>query len=246
MLKRLMPIIICVLIIAYFVFAVFFLNPRANQDVICQEMRIEIVDTLDRHYLTAGDIEQLLKRDPLNPVGKPVSEIETEAIKQRLEENRLIKKVDCFKSVEGNIVIKVHQRHPILRIFANNKNYYIDNEGEVMPLPRNFAAYVPIASGHITEEFARTGLYEFVLFLQKDKFWNAQIEQIYVNSQREIELTPRVGSHKIVLGELDDYKTKLDNLRLFYDKALNNIGWNRYSMINLKFKNQVVCTKAVK
>jgi cell division protein FtsQ len=35
---------------------------------------------------------------------------------------------------------------------------------------------------------------------------------------------------------------KLENLKLFYQKALPKVGWERYSSINLKYKNQIVCT----
>lgn len=30
---------------------------------------------------------------------------------------------------------------------------------------------------------------------------------------------------------------------LFYEQAIHKVGWEKYSMINLKYKNQIVCTK---
>ncbi len=65
------------------------------------------------------------------------------------------------------------------------------------------------------KELAITDLYKFALFLQKDEFWNDQIDQIFVHPDGETELIPRVGSHRIVLGTLDDFETKLQNLKLF-------------------------------
>jgi cell division protein FtsQ len=112
-----------------------------------------------------------------------------------------------------------------------------------MPVPNNFSAYVPIATGYIEESYAKQQLYEFALFLQKDKFWNSQIEQIYVAPNSDIELIPRVGNHQIILGKIEDYTENLTKLKVFYEKGLNNVGWNKYSKINLKYKNQVVCTK---
>ena len=40
-------------------------------------------------------------------------------------------------------------------------------------------------------------LYKFGVFLQKNSFWNAQIEQIHVLPGKNIELVPRVGDHLI-------------------------------------------------
>ena len=56
-------------------------------------------------------------------------------------------------------------------------------------------------------------------------------------------LIPRVGEQKIHIGNLDNTKEKLDNLYQFYNVALPIKGWQTYSDINLKYKNQIVCTK---
>ncbi|MDR3218462.1 MAG: hypothetical protein LBU22_05690 [Dysgonamonadaceae bacterium] len=235
-----------VLISAYMVFAVVYLNPHAKKNMVCEALRVTVADTLERHYMTATEISRMLQNAGLSPVGKRISEINTTAIEEKLAENRLIKRAECYKTIEGTVKLKVYQRIPILRVFSPKGTYYIDNEGEQMPVPRNFAAYVPVAGGAIESEYARTQLYEFALFLHKDKFWNSQIEQIYVLPNGDVELTPTVGNHQIVLGKIADYKENLAKLRLFYEKGLDEVGWNRYSLINLKFKNQVVCTKREK
>ena len=112
-----------------------------------------------------------------------------------------------------------------------------------MPLSRHYVAHVLVASGQIDEKLALGDLYKFVLFLQEDDFWNDWIGQIYVDSDNNVELIPRVGNHKVVLGSFDDYLTKLENLRLFYEQAIPKVGWEKYSEINLKYKNQIVCIK---
>jgi len=35
----------------------------------------------------------------------------------------------------------------------------------------------------------------------------------------------------------------LSKFARFVDEGLNVVGWNRYSEINLKYENQVVCTR---
>ena len=41
----------------------------------------------------------------------------------------------------------------------------------------------------------------------------------------------------------DHFEDKLDRLKTFYGKALNEVGWNKYSRISLEFSNQIICTK---
>ena len=60
---------------------------------------------------------------------------------------------------------------------------------------------------------------------------------------KEIELVPRVGDHIVYLGKLEHFEDKLDRLKTFYGKALNEVGWNKYSRISLEFSNQIICTK---
>ena len=78
-----------------------------------------------------------------------------------------------------------------------------------------------------------------------DNFFSpvVQIDQIYINENNEVQLIPRVGDHLIVLGNFDRYEQKLEKLRKFYLFGLNETSWNIYSKIDLRFKDQVVCTR---
>jgi cell division protein FtsQ len=88
-----------------------------------------------------------------------------------------------------------------------------------------------------------TGLYKLAKYISHDPFLKAQIDQIYVTELNEFELIPRVGNHVIMLGTADDLDDKFRKLIVFYHLGLNKIGWNKYNVINIKFKNQVVCSK---
>jgi cell division protein FtsQ len=136
----------------------------------------------------------------------------------------------------------VHQRTPKFRVIGI-ESFYVDTEKKWMPASPNFSAYVPIVSGRITKSMATGEMFDFVSFLEDNPFWNAQIEQIYVRDDLKIELVPRVGDAIIVLGKLENFKPKLEKLRKLYINGFNTIGWNRYSKIDLQYKDQVICTK---
>ena len=243
MFKKIILTLVAALILAYLSYSILYANSREKKNSICKELKVNIIDAPERQYLMESDIINTITKAGLSPVGKDMASVNTAAIERKLKENRLIKRAECFKTVGGTVRIKIFHRTPVLRVFTMNESYYVDSNGEKMPVPENFAAYVPIATGFIDNKFATQQLYEFALFLRQDKFWNSQIKQIYVAQNRDIELTPAVGSHRIVLGKIENYKENLDKLRLFYDKGLSKVGWNRYSVINLKFKNQVICKK---
>lgn len=245
MIKKIFTVFSAVLLFVYIVFSLVYLNFfHTSEDVVCRKVEITVEDIPGQNYLSVNDITTWMKAAKVFPAGKNMKEISTSEIEEKLANNNLIKKTECFKTSGGYIKIKVYQRIPVLRIFAQNTSYYVDKERNIMSVPNNFAAYVPVACGNINSEYAKKQLYDFVTCLQKDKFWDSQIAQIYVTVDQDIVLTPVVGNHRIVLGKIENYKENLDKLQTFYEKGLNKIGWNRYSTINLTYKNQIVCTLA--
>ena len=80
-------------------------------------------------------------------------------------------------------------------------------------------------------------------FASADDSDEKQIEQIHVTDRKVIELYPRVGEQVIILGTPENFRGKLENLMTFYKNGLSKTGWNKYSVINLSFDGQIVCTK---
>jgi len=69
------------------------------------------------------------------------------------------------------------------------------------------------------------------------------VAQVYVNEKHEIELIPRVGNQRILLGDADSLDVKFHNLAAFYKQALPQVGWDAYRLINIKYANQVIGVK---
>ncbi|MGY0038217.1 cell division protein FtsQ/DivIB [Pedobacter sp. NJ-S-72] len=149
-----------------------------------------------------------------------------------------------YADMEGVIHIEISQRQPLLRIISSSgQDFYIDKNGLKMPVSVNFTANVVVANGHILEHFSgkvdtlitkmASDLYKTALFLKKDTLWDSQIEQIFVNDKDDIELIPRVGNQRIILGNADSLQTKMTNLLTFYKKAMPKVGWDTYKTINI-------------
>jgi cell division protein FtsQ len=121
-----------------------------------------------------------------------------------------------------------------------------------MPLSQLQSAHVPVASGYITESLemgdtiqthVMKGLLKIATYVDKDAFWNAQIEQIFVNEEAEFVLSPKLGNHIVYFGDTQNMAKKFDNLHVFYREALSRIGWSKYRKIDVRFENQIVAKK---
>ena len=95
------------------------------------------------------------------------------------------------------------------------------------------------------EDFMK--LLTFVEFVEEDDFWRSEVVQIAARTTPsgalEVELVPRSGRHTILFGRIEQVERKFDKLLRFYRNGLQNIGWDAYRTIDIRYKDQVVCKK---
>ncbi|MFM2291824.1 MAG: hypothetical protein RIS29_1637 [Bacteroidota bacterium] len=228
-------------VLGYLVFSLWFIHGNERENV-CHKLNIDLMDKNKIQLITEKEIARILEENDLNPMGKTLKHISTEEIERALHKNQMIKIAECYKTPSGIVNIKVQQRIPKFRVVGFG-SYYIDENRKPMPVSTNYAAYVPVVSGRVTVSMAAGQLFDFISYLEENPFWNAQIEQINVREDKKIELVPRVGEALILLGTLDNYEKKLGKLMKLYTKGFNIMGWNRYKLIDLEYKDQVVCSK---
>lgn len=237
-------ILICIsvtLTAGYLIFALVFI-PKTDT-MICTGINVEILDADSKQFVSDKEIKQLIDSRYPHIIEKKFADIDFAKIEKIAKEHTMVKMAACYKLQNGNLKIDITQRQPIFRVISGTQNYYIDIEGNEMPTSINHSVYVPIVTGNVNSKFIKDKLFDFIVFLQNDKFLRSQIEQIHVCPNMEIELVPRVGQHIIYLGQIDGYEEKLERLLIFYEKGLSQTGWNQYTGISLKYKDQVVCTK---
>jgi len=243
LLKRTLLAILLLAVAAYLVVAVtaFSRKPKGN---VCQDVEVYITDSITTGFITKQEVLNMLGTKRANPVGKVLDSINTQTLEDIMATHPLIKRVDCYKSPSGKVCFDIVQRQPVLRVMSNSgEDYYLDDEGNIMPASTRNATRLAVVTGNVNKSFAQNELYKFGIYLQKDEFWNKEIEQIHVLRGNNLEFVPLVGDHIVYMGKLDNYEQKLERLKKFYTKALNEVGWNKYSRINIEFTNQIICTK---
>lgn len=256
--KRVLEIFIWVIIIAYLVVIPGFVIDRSGETP-CNSVDIILPDSLKIRFVTKDIILNSINNRDDKLLGYPLGNINTREIEKQLLLHPALKRVEAYKTVDGKLHIEAIQRVPVVRIInKKGMSYYLDSKGAVIPFSEKFTPRVLVASGYISEsELIRDELmirnidkdnairkiHELSCFINSNDFWKAQIEQIYVTRSGEFELVPRVGAHRIIFGDFDNYQGKFRKLYAFFDEGLNKVGWNRYETINLKFDRQIVCTK---
>ena len=243
MFKKILTVLCTTLAAAYLLLAVTAFNRRPAGQA-CAGLELLIRDSLEAGFITGKEVLSLLDKEGLNPVGKKLDDVDTRRMEEALDKHIWVDDAECYKTPGGKVCIEVAQRIPLLRIMSDDgKDYYIDNTGQEMPTSTRCTAHLAVVTGRVSKDFALKELYPFGLFLQQNDFWGAQTEQIHILPDQTVELAPRVGDHLIYLGKLKNYQKKLKRVKLFYEKALSQVGWNKYSRINVEFDNQIICTR---
>jgi cell division protein FtsQ len=240
-----------------------------NEKTRCKQVIVKIDYGKSDTLISQEDIADLLKIKGHSLRGQELGMINFEKIEYDISRQPYVQHTAVYHSLDGVINIDIIQRQPILRIFnKKNESFYLDASGTILPVNPAFSARVLVANGNIDEPFIRNinylqdtvrlqdslkyggtliNLFKLSTFINDDKFLKAQFQQVYVDKTGEFELFPRVGNHIIVFGNTDDIGGKFQKLLIFYKKGLNVTGWNKYQVINIKYKDQVIClTRATK
>jgi len=220
-----------------------------KSEVICKDVKIYIPG--NQYFIDRDEVDNILQVHTHALIGRRMESINIHDLQNKLKANPFIEFVKVYADMDGVINVEISQRQPILRILNRfDQDFYVDQHGLKIPLSANFTARVLAANGYIDELFANhvdtlhnaitIELFKTADYIRKDSLWDAQIAQLYVNKDHEIELIPRVGNNRILLGNADSLDAKFHNLLAFYKQALPRMGWDTYKVINIKYANQVI------
>ncbi|MEA5109350.1 hypothetical protein SDC9_08750 [bioreactor metagenome] len=237
---------------------------QKQQEVTCPEFVIAITNDGPHQLISEQYIRQQITHAGYRIKGQRIADIRAGEIQELLRKNPFIRSANITIGVNGSVKANIIQRQPLIRVFTETgRQFYIDSEGVIMPVNADFTARVVIANGHIPDVSSKSEsngnkevkpeknlhpalkkVFLTARAVKQDAFSEALTEQIYINATGEIELIPKLGNHTILLGDTTLLNDKLNNLKLFYKQGIRNDAWNKYVMINLKFRDQVVCSKS--
>lgn len=222
----------------------------AGKNRLIHKIEIKISPDSGVYFLTSQDVSNLLTETVGNPAGKSLSQLDIGRIEGKLKKMPQVEKAQVYVSLNGTLSIQLLQRKPVLRVInLYGEDYYLDSNGIKIPAMGSKSPDVLIANGMIREKLGDSSkvhspvlrhLLKTAVFITADPYWNAMFEQCHVDNSGDILLLPRLGRHSIVTGTSENLDLKMRNLRVFYEKALPAAGWDTYSIINLKYKDQVV------
>jgi cell division protein FtsQ len=173
-------------------------------------------------------------------IGK--DKLDLNKLEKALNAQEMIEKSDVFVSIDGVLKAVVKQKTPIARVFDGDDSFYIDYEGNTMPLSSNFTARVPLVSGDINKKNSED-LAELFRIIHNDAFLKKNIIGVQIMPNGSLKMSNRNFNYQIDFGGTVRMKAKFNNYKAFFQKAVLDSSLYKYKIIDLRFSQQVVCTK---
>ncbi|MEO7922648.1 MAG: hypothetical protein ABIR30_03160 [Chitinophagaceae bacterium] len=218
----------------------------------CRNYSVTIKGAQNNFFIDKKDVEELLvKANKGNIKGQPIASFNLHALEQMLEANTWIDEAELYFDNRDVLHITVVEKEPVARIFTITGNsFYIDSLGRKMPLSGKLSARVPVFTGFPDKKILSSkdsilldDVRKTANYIINDPFWMAQVAQVDITPERRFEMVPVVGNHLVKLGTGENIDKKFHRLMVFYQQVLSKTGFDRYKLIDVQYKGQVVASR---
>ena len=217
------------------------------------KVSVAIENEYNNYFISDKEVHELLTKDGSEKIaGLNSREINLKNLEMRIKAHKFVKDAQVSRDLNGNLKVSIKQNRPIARILHANsdKDVYLDDEGNVLPLSERFTARViPITragnSHALNTAFFQDSVGQAYLsllqFIDQDAFWKAQLAQMHIDAKGKVSFQPQVGDQTIEFGQPSDVERKFKKLMIVYKHVLPQMGWDRYKRINIEFNDQIIC-----
>jgi cell division protein FtsQ len=222
-------------------------------------VQINFIEDNHHEFITKSEVNSILSSMGIVEKVTLKHEINFSQIERKLLNHSAINSAEVYFNNNGNLVVYIRKRTPIARFVSPvfEKNFYVDDNGYLMPICSTYVSRVPVFSGkinipdalnfydldslHKSLDFQK--IYKMSKLINNDSFLKSQIVQIYINNNGYFELIPRIGNQRILFGSTENMEKKFKKIKLFYKNGPQPKDLNKYDTLNLIYENQIICSK---
>ncbi|MBC3757166.1 hypothetical protein H7U19_02035 [Hyunsoonleella sp. SJ7] len=233
--KHIKMVLLLMLVVGLFAF-----SSVRNEERIISKPEVSFLGG-DNLFITQETVSKLLIQNQEGVKNVPKETLDLNTLENALNSNPMIKSAEVYVAVNGTLKAEIKQKRPLARV-STNASYYIDDEGQYMPLSPNYTARVPLVTGYVEKNNLKH-IYTVAKKIEDDQFLKHHVVEIHQSLNGNMALRLRKCKFMVNLGDLTFLEKKISNFKAFYKKSLKENTLDAYSKVNLQFENQVVCTK---
>jgi cell division protein FtsQ len=217
------------------------------------KVNIAIENEYNNYFISEREVNELLtKNGGQKLTGSGKNEVSLKNLELRIKAHKFVKDAQVSRDLKGNLTVRIKQNRPIARLIQedSDRDVYIDDEGNILPLSERFTARVIPITKAVTTPALNTAFFQdsvgqsylsLLQFIDHDNFWKAQLAQMHIDAKGKVSFLPQVGDQVIEFGRPEDIEQKFKKLLVLYKRVLPEVGWNKYKRVNVEFNDQIIC-----
>lgn len=146
----------------------------------------------------------------------------------------------------GRMVVDIVEREPLMLLTSGDQKRFVDGDGVVMPWKLGKAVNVPILHGFRLpsngeplkgHEFGQVR--DFLLAAKSSRLGWATISEVGWSREEGVIALSQENGVKLMFGE-DNFTEKMEYWDGFYENVVAEKGMQSFTVIDLRFRNQIV------
>jgi cell division protein FtsQ len=239
---------------AYFYFAGSLVREKSQDR--CQEVVVVVKDSLENPLIQAGEVAAFLEKNPLEMLGQNFSEIDMHMLEKEVESFASVRQCHAVRTINGTLRLEIQQHMPLYRLETLGGSFFVSREMFIIPMVNPYRLPVLVVSGDVpfdyptayrgTVETSDTWLQDMsrlMAYLTDHRFWKEKVQRVSVAGPRDITIIPREEHPVLKIGALEQFEYKMNKLLEFYRVLVPRDGTEKYSAVDARFGNQLVCTR---
>lgn len=194
---------------------------------------ITISDMAERQFVTPQEVRhsiaQVVDTIRLQPQ-------DCQVVEETLRQHPMLRTAECYLSTRGDLVVKLTQRVPRLRVRTEAEHYLIDSDRLRMPVRANMKLDVLTFSGTIGERAAAEELFDLAAVIAANGDLAPLIKSVHYAATRIVTLHLQSGQKVLFQIADKDYPKRLEDfVKLYKTESAANA-----KEFDLRFRGQIV------
>lgn len=232
---RILKIVVTVIILGLLLS--FSLKRFSGQKITDDKISVKMNEKTPVYFIDEKDIREIVKKE--NPYGK-VGDLNIPTLEKKINSLPAVDSANVYLNLNGKLYLDIKQRVPVFRLNKEGRDFYVDEKGTEFPISRTYSHPCMLVTGDVKpDEYEK--LAELVEKIDKDDFSKKFFIGIS-KSKGDYNLLTSDGNYKVEIGDLDNIEFKVKGLKTFVEKYLVFQDPQKYSMVSVKYQNQIVTT----
>ncbi|SHE49945.1 cell division protein FtsQ/DivIB [Chryseobacterium vrystaatense] len=232
---RILKIVVTVIILGLLLS--FSLKRFSGQKITDDKISVKMNEKTPVYFIDEKDIREIVKKE--NPSGK-VGDLNIPTLEKKINSLPAVDSANVYLNLNGKLYLDIKQRVPVFRLNKEGRDFYVDEKGTEFPISRTYSHPCMLVTGDVKpDEYEK--LAELVEKIDKDDFSKKFFIGIS-KSKGDYNLLTSDGNYKVEIGDLDNIEFKVKGLKTFVEKYLVFQDPQKYSMVSVKYQNQIVTT----